>query len=109
MAEGQGEEKRPRRFLAPALTLALVLTVIVWYLYTPPITMLISSGDPGDMYYLVGAVLDDILEDAFPGFPQGRDVDFTNLPSRGAVENVTRIVMGKAQLGLAEEGIDVGT
>ena len=109
MAEGQGKEKQPRRFLAPALIVALILTLIVWYLYTPPTTMLISSGDPGDMYYLVGTVLDDILEDAFPGFPQDRNVDFTNLPSRGAVENVTRVVKGKAQLGLAEEGIELET
>ena len=83
---------RPRgRFWAAALLAAVIAPLLTWYLRTPPATMLISSGDPGDVYYLVGAVLDDVLEDAFPGFPQGRDVDFTNLRSRGAVENVTRI------------------
>src|SRR5574341_1519773 len=74
-----------RRFWAPALFMALIVVLFLLYLRTPTTTMLISSGDPGDLYYLVGAVLDDILEDAFPGFPDGRDVDFTNLRSRGAV------------------------
>jgi len=74
----------------------------------PNTTMLISSGEPGGTYYEMGAALDDILEEAYPGFPQGRNVDFTNMPSHGAVENVTRIATGAAHLGLAEEGIEMG-
>jgi TRAP-type uncharacterized transport system substrate-binding protein len=101
--------RRVRPFWVIALLTALIALLLVRSLSTPPATMLISSGDPGDPYYLVGAVLDDILEDAFPGFPHGRNVDFTNLRSMGAVENVMRIAMGKAQLGLAEEGIEVNT
>lgn len=97
-----------RRSLWMGVPLAVVLlAVAAWYLHTPTTTMLISSGDPGDVYFRLGVMLDDILEDAFPGFPQGRNVDFTNLPSHGAVDNVTRIVTGRAQLALAEEGIEL--
>lgn len=67
----------------------------------------ISSGNPGDAYFHVGAALQDVLENAFPGFPEGRDLDFVNLTSRGAAENVSRLLSGQAQLGLAEEGIQV--
>ena len=106
--------KNPRRLslrgpgLIPLLFLVPLTAVLIWQLRSPTTTMLISSGEPGGTYFEVGVVLDDILEESFPGFPQGRDVDFVNIPSHGAVENVTRIATGAAQLGLAEEGIEIG-
>jgi len=93
----------------PVILVLLLIAILVWLLRSPKTTMLISSGEPGGTYYDLGVTLDDILEEAYPGFPQGRDVDFVNLPSHGAVENVTRIAAGDAQLGLAEEGIELGS
>ena len=98
---------RHRPAWIPIVLLVLLAGVLFWLLLKPPTTMLISSGEAGSIYFDVGTKLDDLLEEAYPGFPQGRDVDFVNLPSHGAVENVTRVALGAAQLGLAEEGIEI--
>jgi TRAP-type uncharacterized transport system substrate-binding protein len=100
------------RRLRPLIALLLLLPVagfLAWYLRLPAPVIFISSGEPGGTYYEVGVTLDAVLEEAFPGFPQDRDVDFVNLPSHGAVENVMRVATGAAQLGLAEEGIELET
>ncbi len=106
---GRNAVARPSRtkWMAAIGVLLVAGVLIIRYLTAPTPTLYISSGDPGDLYFQVGAALQDVLEDAFPGFPQGRDIDFVNLASRGATENVSRIVAGDAQLGLAEEGVEL--
>ncbi len=90
--------------LLPAV---LGLGFIAWSMARPPARIVISSGEPGDVYHSLSQELVVLLREAFPGFPEGRRVEFVNSTSRGTVENVSRIRQGTAQLAMAEEGIDV--
>ncbi|MEW6542223.1 MAG: TAXI family TRAP transporter solute-binding subunit [Nitrospirota bacterium] len=85
----------------------LALVGVFWYLHGPTVRMELSSGHPGSVYHQVAEELVEILDDAFPGFPDRARVTFHNLDSRGSVENVRRIMLGEAQLALAEEGIEL--
>jgi TRAP-type uncharacterized transport system substrate-binding protein len=99
--------RRIAAIVAGASLLVLVSALTVWHLPAPAPTLLIASGPAGDVSFQIGEVLATILEDAFPGFPEGKDLDFANTPSGGSVDNVLRVFNGRAHLGLAEEGIEL--
>lgn len=106
-AQGEGRERRRHWVWGLAIVALLGLCLFAFGLGWPPAAMTISSGEPGDVYFNLSDALTDFLNDAFPGFPNGRQIVFTNLTSRGAEENVARIRRGEAQIALAEEGIDL--
>jgi TRAP-type uncharacterized transport system substrate-binding protein len=109
-----GVPPAPKRAIHPRWWLILLpavvgLVALGWSLATPAPRMVITSGEAGDLYHSLGAALASILDDAFPGFPESRRVLFVNEASPGTLNNVTRIRQGKAQIALAEEGIDAAT
>lgn len=66
--------------------------------------MKISSGTYGGLYYKLGDELANILNDGFEG-----KITFTNIESRGSIENTERITKDQAQLAFAQDGLIAGS
>ncbi len=103
--DGSTKVTRSRRWRAGLALLALASAAAC--AGDQAIELRLASGPEGSIYDQVGDQLEDLLDDAFPGFPDGERIVLRNVLSQGPLENVRLIMEDKARLGIAEEGIEL--